>query len=135
MCISIKLSKGRATKAKKGDKPTGVTPYGYSYSTDKKHIIVNEHEAGAVKLMFTLAQCGKSLQYIADELNKLKLYTRRGNHWEKMSVWTILKNDFYTGVLTYRNTKISGNHKAIISKIQFGKVQSQLNKKNKKNGH
>lgn len=131
MCISLKLSKGRATKAKQGDKPTGVAPYGYMYSADKKHIIINESEAEVVKRIFTLAQCGHSLHYIADKLNSEHIYTRRNNHWSKVSIWTILKNDFYTGVLTYRNAKYAGNHTAIISKIQFGKVKTQLSKKNK----
>lgn len=135
MCISLKLSKGRATKAKQGDKPTGVTPYGYKYSTDKKHIVVKESEAEIVKRMFTLAQCGHSLQYIADELNCKHIYTRRNNLWSKVSVWTILKNDFYTGVLTYKNVKNVGNHTALISKVQFGKVQAQLNRRNKKRNH
>ena len=131
MCISLKLSKGRATKASKGDKPTGATPYGYMYSTDKKHIIINEIEASVVKRMFTLAQSGYSLKHIAETFNSEYIYTRRNNAWSKASVWTILKNDFYIGVLTYRGHKIVGNHTALISKIQFGKVQAQLNRRNK----
>ena len=131
MCVSLRLSKGRATKAKKGDKPAGAAPYGYMYSNDKKHIVVNESEAEVVKQMFTLAQCGYSLQYIADKLNSENIRTRRSNLWSRVSVWTILKNDFYTGILTYRNEKINGNHTALISKIQFGKVRAQLNRRNK----
>lgn len=131
MCISLKLAKGRATKANHGDKPTGVTPYGYKYSANKKHIVIDENEAVTVKRIFSLAQSGYSLKKIADILNSEHIYTRRHNKWSKAGLQVILKNDFYTGVLTYRQTKITGTHTALISKVQCGKVQAQLQKKNK----
>lgn len=77
MCISLKLAKGRFTKAKQGDKPTGVTPYGYMYSNDKKHIIINEKEAVNVKRIFSMYQKSYSLQKIADTLNNENILTRR----------------------------------------------------------
>lgn len=36
MSISLKLARGRTIKAKGGDKPAGVAPFGYQYSADKK---------------------------------------------------------------------------------------------------
>ncbi|MDR0453610.1 MAG: recombinase family protein [Deferribacteraceae bacterium] len=44
----------------------------------------------------------------------------------------MLRNTFYTGVLTHQQTNITGNHEAIISKLQFGKVQKQLERRNKR---
>lgn len=127
MCISLKLAKGRFTKAEQGDKPTGVAPYGYMYSNDKKHIIINEEEAVNVKRIFSMAQQGYSLQKIADTLNNENILTRRNKQWSRAGLNLILKNDFYTGVLTYKKQKFSGSHSAIISKVQFNKI----NKKNK----
>ncbi|MBQ7014120.1 MAG: recombinase family protein [Oscillospiraceae bacterium] len=69
MCISMKLAKGRATKARKGEKPTGVAPYGYMYSADKKHITVHPTEAEVIKRISKMAQHGESLNRIADTLN------------------------------------------------------------------
>ena len=43
----------------------------------------------------------------------------------------MLRNTFYTGVLTYQQTAIFGNHEAIVSKVQFGKVQKQLERRHK----
>lgn len=131
MCISIKLAQGRATKAHKGDKPTGVTPYGYQYSADKKHIVINQQEAAVVRRIFTMAQTGNSMQKIADYLNADTLHTRRNNRWTKATLQKILHNDFYVGTLTYQKRKWVGNHTSIISKVQFGKVQVQLQKRNK----
>ena len=131
MTIVRKLARGRATKAKQGDKPAGLCPYGYEYSSDKKSVIVNADEAAVVKMMFTEGQKGRSLGQIADTLNGKGLQTRKGNAWSKGSIRAILKNEFYTGMLHHAGQPIKGNHEAIISKIQFGKVQAQLERRHK----
>lgn len=129
MTISLKLARGRTTKARKGDKPAGVAPYGYRYTQDKKHIEVNPEEAPTVKLMFTEGQKGKSLRSIADELNAKNIPTRRGKLWSAGNVQAILRNRFYIGELQHQGKTISGNHEALISKVQFGKVAAQIDKR------
>ncbi|MCL2598120.1 MAG: recombinase family protein [Paludibacter sp.] len=129
--IALKLAKGRTTKANKGDKPAGVTPYGYKYSENKKSVVVDEGEAATVKRMYSLSQTGKTLQQIVDMLNSEGIVTRQGNAWTKGTVHGMLRNDFYTGVLSHQQTSIKGNHEAIISKVQFGKVQKQLERRHK----
>lgn len=52
MCISMKLAKGRATKARQGEKPTGVAPYGYMYSADKKAYHSASHRGGGYQADF-----------------------------------------------------------------------------------
>lgn len=129
LTIALKLAKGRTAKAKNGTKPAGVTPFGYRYSADKKSIEVDEVEASTVRLMFTEGQKGKSLSAIADVLNEKQIKTRRGNSWSAGNVQAILRNRFYIGELSHQGKTISGNHEAIISKVQFGKVSSQLEKR------
>ena len=131
--IALKLAKGRTTKARRGDKPAGLAPYGYQYSADKKKIVIVDDEAAAVKRMFALVLNGSSLQQIADTLNGEGIKTRRGNEWLKAGVRSIVTNTFYTGVLTHQQESIQGNHEAIISKVQFGKVKAALqrNRRNK----
>lgn len=129
LTIALKLAKGRTAKARTGNKPAGVAPFGYAYSEDKKSIVIDEAEAESVKRMFTLGQTGKSLNQIAKQLNAEGLKTRRGNAWSAGSIHAILHNRFYIGELMHQGKTITGNHAAIISKVQFGKVQSQLDKK------
>ena len=129
--IALKLARGRTTKANKGDKPAGVTPYGYSYSADKKSVIVADEETAIVKRIFSLAQTGNSIQKIVDVLNGGGLLTKQDKAWTKATVHGMLRNNFYTGVLTHQQEEIQGNHEAIISKVQFGKVQKQLERRHK----
>ena len=129
--IALKLAKGRTTKARKGDKPAGVTPYGYRYSDDKKSVTVADGEAATVKKIFSLSQTGKTIQQIVDMLNSEGIVTRQGKVWTKATVHGMLRNTFYTGVLTHQQAAVPGNHEAIISKVQFGKVQKQLERRHK----
>lgn len=131
MTIARKLARGRQTKATKGDKPAGICPYGYQYAADKKSVILQEEEAAAVRLMFTEAQKGKTLNEIAEILDSKEIRARRGGTWTRGSIQAILRNRFYLGELTHQGKTITGNHEAIISKIQFGKVQSQLKRRHK----
>lgn len=131
MTIALKLATGRTTKAHKGDKPAGNCPFGYRYTADKKHIEPDPEEAATLRQIFTEAQKGLSLDRIADELNRKGYKTRRGNEWQKGSLHIILKNNFYTGIVTHQGKEIPGNHEPLISKVQFGKVQAQLKRRKK----
>lgn len=131
LSIALKLARGRATKARGGDKPAGVTPYGYRYSADKKSVEIDEAEGVIVKRIFSLTQTGHTLQQIADILTAQGITTRQGKNFSKGSLSVILKNTFYTGILTHAGKPIAGNHPALISKVQFGKCQKQLARRHK----
>ena len=127
--IAIRLAKGRTTKAKQGDKPASVCPYGYRYTADRKHIEADPDEAKVVKMLFTEGQKGLCLHKIADMMNEKGILTRRGKEWSAGSVQVVLRNSFYAGILTHQGKEIKGNHEPLISKVQFGKVQSQISKR------
>ena len=131
MTIARKLARGRTTKALNGDKPAGMCPFGYQYTEDKKHVVINPEEGKIVKLMFTEAQKGRSLQQIADTLNAKGYKSRRGNDWVRGSVGAILNNRFYIGELTHQGETIQGTHEPLISKIQFGKVSASLTRRHR----
>lgn len=126
--IAIRLAKGRKQKARTGAKPAGVAPFGYGYSTDKKSIVAVESEAVIVKRIFSEAMKGKSLAKIAEGLNADGLQTRRGA-WTTGGLSVILHNGFYCGTLIHDGVSYTGTHEPIISKVVFGKVQSQLAKR------
>ena len=127
MSISMKLAKGRMTKAKNGIKPCGVAPYGYKWN-DKAEIVIDTDKANIVKEIYSLYNKGMSLQDIADKLNNDGITTDRGKQFSKQALSVILKNDFYTGVITHGSIKKDGTHEAIISKVMYGRIQSKMNK-------
>lgn len=129
MTIARKLARGRTSKAIKGDKPAGTSPYGYRYTADKKHIEPDPEEAPILRRIFTEGQKGTSLEKIAKLLNSEGIRTRRDNEWSKAALHRILTNNFYTGIVTHQGNEIKGNHEALISKVQFGKVQAQLKRR------
>ena len=129
--ISMKLARGRTTKARGGDKPAGVCPYGYRYAEDKKSVEIDPTEAELVRLMFTEGQKGRSLGEICDTLNAKGRPTRRGNPWTRATVRAILRNRFYLGELTHQGKTIQGQHRPLISRVQFGKVGAQLDRRRK----
>ena len=129
MTIARKLARGRTSKATKGDKPAGVCPFGYRYTADKKHIEIDPAEAPTIRLIFSEAQKGQSVVKITNLLKEKGIKTRRGGDWPRGSVYAVLKNKFYIGIVTHQGKEIPGNHEPIISKVQFGKVQSQLKQK------
>lgn len=129
MNIALKLARGRTVKARGGDKPSGVTPYGYRYTANKKAVEVVPEESPAVRFMFSECQKGASLHRIAEMLNDQGYTTRRGKPWQAGSVQAILRNRFYIGELQHQGQTIQGNHEAIISRVQFGKCAAQLERK------
>ena len=130
MAISLKLAKGRRTKAKGGTKACGVAPIGYKW--DNNEIVVDEVTAPIVELIFKkymeLQTLGKLKKFLDEEGYK----TNRGKLFGKPALKDILSNDFYKGIITHSDIKKQGNHKAIINKIVFGKVQSLLAKNTNK---
>ena len=129
MSISLKLARGRTVKARGGDKPAGVAPFGYKWAEDKKSVIIDQDEARVVRMIFTELQKGKSLHQVAEYLNNQGISTRRGKLWSSGNVQVIGRNKFYTGVLLHQGKEIPGNHEPIISKVQFGKAAAQLTKR------
>ena len=131
LSIALKLARGRTVKAKGGDKPAGVCPFGYQYTEDKKRIALIDSEAALVRFMYTEGQKGRSLGQICDALNAQGVTTRQGKQWSRAGVQGILRNPFYTGTLMHQSKPIKGNHEALISKVQFGKVAAQLDRRRK----
>ena len=127
MSISMKLAKGRKTKARAGVKACGVAPYGYRWN-DKAEVVIDDDKANIVKEIYSLYNKGMSLQGIADKLNNSGITTDRGKQFSKQAISVILKNDFYCGIITHGSIKKEGTHEAIISKVMFGRVQSKMNK-------
>lgn len=130
MAISLKLAKGRRTKAKQGVKACGVAPIGYKW--DNAKIVKDDAAASTIELIFKKYQEVQSLGKVKKFLDDNNYKTNRDKSFSKQAIKDILSNDFYKGVVTHGDIKKEGIHEAIINKIVFGKVQSMLNKNSNK---
>lgn len=135
-------------KTAKSCKATGgVAPYGFRVINGK--YIINDEEAPAIKIMFNDACAGKTIPSIIDDLTKAGYKARSGKVFSTNSIWTILKNEKYTGVLIYNKAngrlrknrvakgrndeiRIDGGMPQIISNETFQKAQIMLSKKTTK---
>ena len=131
--ITYRMLSGRREKAiEKKQKASGNCPIGYKYQYNDQGknsvVVVDDDKAAVIKDIYSLYLKGHSLQKIADKLNSKNITTERGNNWSKQSIHKVLTNDFYTGIVRFNDIVEHGNHKAIINKITFGKVQAALQK-------
>ena len=118
--ISIKLAKGRTTKATKGLKPNGKQPFGYRWAVNRKETLLDRRKVTIVRKIFELKAAGVSYSQICTELNRE--YPEK--NWTTPTLQTMLKNDFYLGIVTHAGKKFIGQHEAIIGLGLWNKVNN-----------
>ena len=131
MSISLKLAKGRRTKAKAGEKATGVAPLGYKWN-DKAEIIIDDDTKEVVEIIFSKYLELKTLGKVKTYLDNNNYKTNRGKNFSRQAIKNILENDFYKGIVTHGDIKREGNHEPIINNIVFGRVQAELQRNSNK---
>jgi DNA invertase Pin-like site-specific DNA recombinase len=130
MSISLKLAKGRKTKAKSGIKACGNAPLGYKWN-NKAKIEIDLDTAPVIELIFKKYLELGSVNQVKEFLNSNDYKTNRGKEFNTQSIINILSNDFYKGIIRHGGIIKEGNHQPIINKIIFGKVQNLLEKNSK----
>ncbi len=124
---SKKIRAALKTKQEEGKWVGGCTPFGYTKDPlDKNHLIINEEEAKIVRIIFSLALEGYSINYIANYLTNLNIPTpsivrsKKSKYsylglWSPVSIKNILTNELYTGdMVQNRRRKVNYKIKKII---------------------
>lgn len=78
----------------------GNTPLGYVLDSERR-MIIEPHEAEAVRLIFTMYDSGFGYDKIIEKLNLLGYKTKKSQNFGKNSIHDILLNEKYTGVYIY----------------------------------
>lgn len=111
--LAREVEKGKRENALKC-KHTGGTPcLGYEVDRNSMKLVINELEAEAVRLIFSMYIDGKGYGEIISQLNTNGFKTKRGAVFGKNSLYEILKNEKYTGVYIYNKSvskSIEGKH-------------------------
>ena len=123
-----------ALSRKRGLWTGGLPPLGYN-AIDKK-LIINEAEAQSVRHIFERYAELKNVRLLKSELREGGYVSKHrttktgkqtgGKSFERGALYTILKNKTYLGLTTHRDETYEGEHKAIIGKDLFDRVQSIL---------
>lgn len=144
--LAREVKKGMKETALQAKHTGGNPPLGYDVGPDKT-LVINEHEAIAVKIIYTMYSNGYSYEDIINELNSNGFKTKANKHFGKNSLYEILRQEKYTGTYVY-NRRVKGldgkynNHKKkpnnqiikiengcpqIIKKEEWLKVQERMN--------
>lgn len=124
--LSQNVSRGLHESAKKHHMLGGSPPIGYRRGKDKKFEI-DPDTAPIVQLIFNQYKAGATTREIADYLDRNGLRTARGTKITHNSIRTILKNEKYIGVYTFKDIiREEGVIPPIIDTNTFRKVQEQL---------
>ena len=136
--LGREVMKGFLVRAGKCLHNGGKPPLGYDVDEVTKQLVINESEAQTVRKIFDLYVQGNGYGTIIKELNSLGYRTKRNAEFDKNSLYSILRNEKYTGYYIYNQwdgkhnrhkrkpdnevIKIKGGVPAIISEEQFVKA-------------
>jgi site-specific DNA recombinase len=111
--IAERSRRGKRHRAQQGSiNVLSGAPYGYRYikksDTTAAYYEVLESEAAVVRLTYEVyTQQGLSINAIARMLNERQVPTRTGTtHWERSTVWGLLRNPAYCGRACYGKTEL-----------------------------
>lgn len=100
--LGTEVMKGLKSVAMRGHFTGGYPPLGYDI-VDKKYTI-NESEASIVRLIFELYGSGSSYNSILDTMKNKGYKTKFGVEFGKNSLYSILNNKKYIGILEYNKS-------------------------------
>lgn len=111
--LAREVRKGQKENALKGIHNGGVPPLGFKVDPETRKLIINEEEAEAVRIIFSMYTKKYGYDLICQELNKKGYKTRSGRKFTRNSIADILRNEKYIGhyVFNKRLSKKSGNRK------------------------
>lgn len=104
--LSLEVMKGMKESALQSLWTGGIAPLGYDVVNQK--LIINEHEAQAVRLIFEMVADGFGYGQIVDKLNILGYKTKLNRPFSKASLYDLIRNERYKGTYIF-NKRSSAN--------------------------
>ncbi len=127
---------GMERKHAKGKWKGGKRPFGYRVDKTTHTLIVDEHEAVIVRLIFDLYTNDRlGTRAIAKVLNDRGHRTTTGGKWSGHQVIRALNNRVYLGELTFRETTVTDTHAPIIDLKVWEQAQAILDARGESHAH
>ena len=126
-----------AASKQKGMWMGGVPPLGYDLRA--RRLVMNEAEAGTVRLIFRFYLELQTVRRVKEELDRRsitsKQWVSRGNvrhggfAFGRGALYHLLANPIYLGEIRHKGVTYPGQHEAIIERATWQRVQGMLSKK------
>ena len=125
--LSANVTRGRLESARKLQCVGGTRPLGYAVDGDTKRYILDPQTAPIVRQIFERYANGETETEIITWLNEQGIRTTRKKPFSKSSLATLLHNEKYVGIYTYKDTvRVEDGMPAIIDKDLYEKVQELM---------
>jgi len=125
-----------AAEKRRGRWLGGIPPLGYTVDRDKRRLVADADEASLVRLIFRRFMQLRSGVALVRELNANGYRTktwitkkgkvRDGRSWSKASIYRVLNNPTYIGLVRHKDKTYPGEHEAIIEKSLWDEVHEVL---------
>ncbi len=133
--LSQNIRRGQRASAAKAQSTGGNRPLGYKTGPDKKFVIDPE-TAPTVRLVYELYAQGQTIAQIVRTLNERGLRTLKGRPFTHNSLRTMLKNEKYIGIYSYKDEiRLENAIPPIVEPELFYKVQEMLRYNQKAAAH
>ena len=127
---------GMERKAAKGLWKGGRRPFGYHVDKTTQTLIIYEHEAVIVRLIFDLyTQDRLGSNAVATLLNDRGHRTSTGGRWSAYQVLRALDNRVYLGELTFRDNTVTNTHDPIITPDTWTAAHTILDARGESHAH
>jgi hypothetical protein len=119
--------KGMTEKVRRGGFPC-TAPVGYLNNRATGELDLDPERAALVKKLFSLYATGRAtLNDVRDAAAKFGLrYKNHSNSLGRASIYTLLQNPIYCGIVHWRDLEVEGNHQPIIARQLFERVREVL---------
>lgn len=104
---------GMKEKAQEGGFNGMSAPFGYEVRRGR--LVLNRREAATVRRICEWRRQGRTLAWIAAQLNTQGVPTKKGKAWTKRQVFRIVHNPLYRGALHWEDIVTPGTHAAIVA--------------------
>jgi len=129
--LSENVKRGNRQKLKLGEWP-GQKPLGYIYDHRLRNIVPDPKTAKIVREIFKEFANGKySLEAISKKFAQYGITSKNGKPRSNSSIYNLLTNQLYIGIMEWRGEVYEGKYQPIISKKIFDKVQEILKQRGK----